>query len=42
MPKVRCNFESGQDAEVAGSEKMTFRVIYRDKSGKDFFFSIRG
>ena len=38
VQKVLCNFKSGQDAEVAASEKITFQVIYRNNLGKDFSF----
>lgn len=36
VKKVRCNFESGRDAEVAGREKITFQAVYRYTPGKDF------
>ena len=38
VQKVRCNFEAGQDAEVAGSEKIIFGAVYRHTPGKDFFY----
>ena len=43
VQKVFCNFESGRDAEVGGSGKITFQAVYRHTPGKDFsIFSIRG
>ena len=40
VQKVFCNFESGRDAEVGGSGKITFQAVYRHTPGKDFPASI--